>query len=104
VNIGGSIAAGHRNICTLGGKGENTVRKKNEYLPSQGLSKTWHAGYRNNTKVNEPPRGDNRRISEDWLEKNPSGLFDCSPSGAAEHSLFGMFERTDAGDIYQKKK
>jgi len=34
--------------------------------------------------VIDPPRGVNRRISEDWLEKNPSGFFDCAPVGTAE--------------------
>jgi hypothetical protein len=33
--------------------------------------------------VIDPPRGVNRRSREDWLEKNPTGFFDCAPSGAA---------------------
>jgi hypothetical protein len=31
----------------------------------------------------DPRRGINRRISGDWLEKNPQGFFDCAPPWAA---------------------
>ena len=31
----------------------------------------------------DPPRGVNRCISKDWLEKNSNEFFDCAPSGAA---------------------
>jgi hypothetical protein len=36
-----------------------------------------------------PQWGVNRRISEDWLEKNPSGFFDFALRGGGKHRKWG---------------
>lgn len=40
----------------------------------------------------DPPRGIDRRFSEDRFEKNSSEFFECSPSAMAANTLWGSTE------------